>query len=348
MQRAKRLIPGDTVALVNPAGMPPERFRKCLSRMKDYILEEGVKVKQYLAPADAGPKELATTFTAAWTDHDVSALLPVCGSELIYDVIPHLRSKDLLRPVIFCGSSTLSALSLWIMQQTETITFFGPHLPFIHLRAPQRENEFTIQSFWDMLMWKKGRTKRITTVHERHHFFQVNPDAEMSVVSNIYERTDFISDYRRKDVSFASNFSGILHGRTTFVTLGVLTEMLTRNLLAPLDGCILFTEIMEWRLDKIEQVLTNVLLHPLLAGIHGVYLTSFTERTDRSEKLFLELLDRQKIVALCERLSTLIDAPVIYGFPIGHCAYKLTLPQGIDAEVDLGHGSLVLHKKPLL
>lgn len=348
MQRAKRLTLGDTVALVNPAGMPPERFRKFLPLMENYLLEEGFKVKKYLAPADANSKELAKTFTAAWTDHDVRALFPICGSELIYDVISNLHSEDLLRPIIFCGSSTLSALSLWIMQQTKTVTFFGPHLPFIHSRAPQRENEFTIQSFWDMLMWKKGRTKRITTVHERHHFFQVDPDGETAFISNIYERPDLISDARRKDISFASNSSGMLIGKTTLVTLGVLTEMLARNLLVPLDGCILFTEIMEWHLDKIEQMLIKVLSHRLLSGIHGVYLTSFTERTDRNEKLFLELLDQPKIIALCEKLSALIGIPVIYGFPLGHCAYKLTLPQGIDTEVDLGHGSLVLLQKPLL
>ncbi len=187
MNKAKRLVIGDTVALVNPAGMPPERFRKYIPLMGKYLEEEGFVVKTYLVDDGARAESLADGFTEAWLDPDVRAVFPICGSNLVFDVIDHLDADQLVRkPVIFCGSSVLSSMSLLLSTQAQVVTFFGPHLPFIHTYAPQREAEFSIQSFWDMVMWKKGRTKRISAVHERHHFFSVrDPEMDGVKITNI-------------------------------------------------------------------------------------------------------------------------------------------------------------------
>lgn len=349
MLKPARLNSGDTVALVNPVGMPPERFRHYIPLMEEYLKAEGFKIKTYYAPENAGQQELAGVFISAWIDPEVKAVFPICGGFSIYEVVKHLDAEAMRsHPVLVVGSSLLSVLSIWITQRADMLTFFGPHIPFLHTRSPQRENEFTIQSFWDMVMWKIGRTKRIATVHERHHYFRVNSEADSVLVTNIYKRSDLITDPRRRDVSFVSAHKGKICGKTAFITLGSLLEMVRRDMLLPLEGCVLFTETMDWRFEEVRAALKEILSHPSLRGLRGVFITALTERTDRIEKLFEELNDQKQILDLCEYTSDLANTPAIYGFPLGHCAYKLTLPQLIECEVDLEEGTLLLKERPVL
>lgn len=348
MLKPKRLSLGDTVALVNPAGMPPERFRHYMPLMEEYLRNEGFLTKTYYAPENASADELAKVFEFAWTDKEITAVFPICGSELVYDVVQHLDLEVLKsHPVLIAGSSLLSVLSTWITQRAKIVTFFGPHLPFLQDKSPQRENEFTIQSFWSMFMWKLGRKKRVATVHERYHFFRVDPAAETALVTNIYEKSELIIDPRRRDAQFISPYEGTIAGKTICITLGSLVEMVRRDTLFPLEGHILFTETMDWRFKEVEEALREVLSHSALRGLRGVFITVLTERTDRAVKLFEELKDSTRLKALCEYAAGLANAPTAYGFPLGHCAYKFTLPQGIECEVDLKHGSLFLKEKPV-
>lgn len=104
MLKPQRLNVGDTVALVNPAGMPPERFRHYIPLMEEYLQTEGFKTKTYYASDDAEPKELAEVFTSAWADSEVKAVFPICGGFSIYEVIKHLDIEALRsHPRAYCG-----------------------------------------------------------------------------------------------------------------------------------------------------------------------------------------------------------------------------------------------------
>lgn len=175
----------------------------------------------------------------------------------------------------------------------------------------------------------------------------MDPKAEVVLVTNIYGRSDLITDPRRRDVSFVSAHTGKISGKTACITLGSLLEMVRQDMLLPLEGCILFTETMDWRFEEVRAALGEIFAHPSLHGLHGVFITALTERTDRIEKLFRELKDQKQILDLCEYASSLANAPAIYGFPVGHCAYKLTLPQLTECEVDLEEGTLLLKERPV-
>ena len=113
MQKSVRLSFGDKIALVNPVGMPPERFRPYVPLMDEYLQKEGFQTKMYLAPDGASEQVLAETFTRAWTDSEIQAVFPICGSDRIYEVMKYLKPEVFKsKPTIFCGSSALSALSL--------------------------------------------------------------------------------------------------------------------------------------------------------------------------------------------------------------------------------------------
>jgi len=188
----------------------------------------------------------------------------------------------------------------------------------------------------------------MASVHERHHFFRVEPQAETILVTNIYRRPDLIIDYRRRDVSFISPHTGKIFGKTACVTLGSLLEMVRQDVLLPLEGCILFTETMDCGFVEVKKAFSEVLAHRSLQGLRGIFITALTERTDRTIRLFDDLKDEKQIRDLCSHVSGRTNAPTAYGFPLGHCAYKLTIPQYIDCEVDLEEGTLLLKQKPVL
>src|SRR3989344_2308068 len=293
MNRAKRLAKGDTVALVNPAGMPPERFRKFIPLMERYLVEEGFVVRNYLADEGADAQNLAQKFTEAWLDQAVRAVFPICGSEQIFEMMQYLDPHKLARKtVVFCGSSVLSSLSLWLNAKANIVTFFGPHLPFIHTYAPQRENEFSVQSFWNMVTWKKGRTKRIQSVHEKHHFFSVkDPLAKGVRISNIYLQPDLISDERRKDAKFYTLLNTPITGTTYCITLGAMLTLTRLKQLPSPNGTIVFTETMDWTLTQVKEAFSEIVQTRAFEGVRAVFLTALTERTDRKERLYPELRD---------------------------------------------------------
>ncbi len=349
MNRARRLVVGDTVALVNPVGMPPERFRRFISHMGRYLREEGFIVRECLAPEQADAKELAQRFTDTWLDPDVKAVFPICGGDRIFEVMEHLDPAVLApKSLIFCGSSTMSALSLWLHQRAGIVTFFGPHLPFIHTYAPQRENEFSVQSFWDMVMWKKGKANKISSVHEKHHFFSVRDESKGKIrISNIYHEPDRIVDERRRDAKFHSFVNDSVSGTTFCITIGAFLELSRRGWLSSSRGSIIFTETMDWTLDQVRVAFQELAKADALNGARALFLTTLTERTDRKECLYPELRDQKKIRELCEFLRGLLGLPIFYGFPLGHGAYKLTMPQGVACVVDPVDGSVSLFEPPV-
>jgi muramoyltetrapeptide carboxypeptidase len=349
MNKPTRLTIGDTVALVNPAGMPPERFRKFIPLMERYLKEEGFIVKVCLADEYANVISLAQHFTSAWLDPDVRAVFPICGGDRIFEVISHLNPTELkMKPIVFCGSSVLSALSLWLSTHAQMVTFFGPHLPFIHKYAPQREAEFSVQSFWSMVMWKKGRVKRISSVHEKYHFFSVKDPAVVKVkISNIYFQPDLIIDKRRRDAKFYTSINTPIIGTSYCLTLGAMLTLSRSKQLPTSAGSIVFTETMDWTFQQVKDAFVELEHALAFNSAKAVYLTALTERTDRKDLLYPELRDEEKVKELCKFLSDLLGLPVLYGFPLGHGAYKLTMPQGVNCSVDPTDGSVSLFEPPV-
>jgi muramoyltetrapeptide carboxypeptidase LdcA involved in peptidoglycan recycling len=330
--------------------MPPERFKKFIPFMERYLKEEGFLVKRYLANENADVVTLAQNFTNAWLDPDTRAIFPICGSERIFEVIEHLNPCDLkIKPIIFCGSSALSVMSLWLMTHAQLTSFFGPHLPFLQTYAPQRETEFSVQSFWSMVMWKKGRVKRISSVHEKHHFFSVRDSSVVEMkIPNIYFRSDLINDEKRRDAKFYTSITTPVKGTTFCITLGALIALKRNNQLTVQKGSIVFTETMDWTFQQVKNAFIELAQSGIFERAKALFLTTLSERTDRKVRLYPELRDEGRVKELCEYLSNLLSLPVLYGFPMGHGAYKLTIPQGVECVVDPIDGSVNLLEPPVM
>ena len=82
----------------------------------------------------------------------------------------------------------------------------------------------------------------------------------------------------------------------------------------------------------------------------GIVFSSFSERTDHKDTQFPELRSQELILRFLRETSDFLGGKkeIFYGFPVGHCAYKLTLPIGVRATFVGNEGELLLHESPYL
>ncbi|GLY66698.1 S66 peptidase family protein [Amycolatopsis taiwanensis] len=126
-----RVRPGDTVALVAPAGpASPSALDKAAATLAGWGLTvkrfDSVRpVREYLADTDARRAEL---FQLAWTDPSVTAVIAArggYGTQRMLDLLdfPALRAAG---PKIFAGSSDLTAMHQAIAAHLGLPTLFSP------------------------------------------------------------------------------------------------------------------------------------------------------------------------------------------------------------------------------
>ena len=149
------LIPGETIALVAPAG--PISDRTAFAEGVRILEEAGYRVKappdlfrqtDYLAGSDL---ERARQFTEAWIDPEVRALLAVRGGYGCLRLLPLLDLERLAAsPKILVGFSDLTVLLNELCRRLDMVTWHGPMLNTL-VRCDQE----SLDSFFSMLA---GRT----------------------------------------------------------------------------------------------------------------------------------------------------------------------------------------------
>ena len=144
------LKPGDTIALVAPAG-PTE-----LAQLKEYaqtlekagyhvMIPQGIDRKAgYLAGTD---NARADELNAAIRDPKVRAIFPCRGGYGLTRILDRIDYAALRKdPKIVTGFSDLTALHLAIDREVRLITFHSP-MPDASLRKKDREHAFANESF---------------------------------------------------------------------------------------------------------------------------------------------------------------------------------------------------------
>ncbi|MEW9123024.1 MAG: LD-carboxypeptidase [Thermotaleaceae bacterium] len=111
------------------------------------------------------------------------------------------------------------------------------------------------------------------------------------------------------------------------VTLGTPYEIDTK-------GKILFLEDIDEYTYSVDRMLTQLRLAGKLHDCAGIVLGSFKNCVPEYEEYSLSLLEIfQDIVAPVQK-------PTLYNFMAGHCDTKITLPLGVEAELDGEQGTL--------
>jgi muramoyltetrapeptide carboxypeptidase LdcA involved in peptidoglycan recycling len=340
----KPLSPGDLIAVVAPAGRLPQRFLAQEGYVLEHLAALGYRVLNLIEGEGlTTPEQRADTITHALTHPEVKAVLPICGGKEIHETIRRMPAKiQGTHGKIFCGSSELSALNLKLIECSEVSCFYGPHLPFLHRKASFQERHFTVRSYWNMLTmdWhgKNGLDR-----HEMHSFFRFPKDGGPLVLKNIYRHSNLIRNPRCRDVQYLTRHSGLcLTGRIVPGSLVSLSEYLKYSDTALKEGDILLIDCLDQTHDHIMHEIRQMKNRGSLPTLGAIFFASCVERSDRAEKLFPKLSNTDSILNLLRDVERLFgdSVPSLYGFPTGHCAYKLTVPVGRKVKINTDSGEI--------
>ena len=312
--RPPALKPGDTIAIVAPAGpveLPPLREYAARLERAGYrvIIPEGIGHRRsgYLAGTD---EERAAELNRMIRDPAVRAIFPARGGFGLTRILDRIDYAALRKdPKIITGYSDLTALHLAVAREARVITFHSPMPESSLWKSEKPDYAFAADSFRRAIFadsYKKG---------ESGYTIAVPADA--------------------KPVKLVG---GTARGRLLGGNLSLIAATIGTPYALQPHGAILFIEDVHEAPYRVDRMLSQLRLAGVLDDVAGVVAGSFSSNDPSDAKE----LDR----VLKDYLGEL-KVPVIMGFPVGHTPLNATLPQGGLAELDADNGRLRLIENPV-
>lgn len=299
--KGRPLPPGGTIGVVAPAS--PFHNRSAVLRGVEWWREKGYQVR--LAPGiyeragylagDAGSR--ARDLEEMFADPEVDAIQCFQGGFGSTEVIDHM-DFDLIRsnPKPFVGKSDITSLHIACSQLAGLVTFYGPGLLNVNATgAPAITQE---------------RLLRALTTTEPLGEVPATPD----------------------DPYVRPLGTGAARGVMTGGALWVLALTVGTPWQIDLRGKVFFFEEIgeqPWRLDAL---LTNLRQAGVLDGLAAVVVGELVDcdwRENRSD--YPQTLSTEDVL---ERHIGSLGVPAIYGLPLGHGKNLVTVPLGVEVEVD--------------
>jgi muramoyltetrapeptide carboxypeptidase len=306
--KARGLKPGDTIALIAPAGpaeLTPLRKYAALLEKDGYqvLLPAGGERKVgYLGGSD---DQRAEEFNAALRDPKIRAIMPVRGGfglTRILDQIDYAALRE--DPKIVTGFSDLTAFHLAAARKARVVTFHSP-MPMHELWNEAKPYAFAAASFRRAIFaasYPKGETGYVVAM----------PDDQPAPVKLV---------------------GGIARGRLVGGNLTLICSTLGTPYQIEAKGNLLFLEDTNEAPYRIDRSLSQLRLAGVLDDVSGVILGEFTaknaEEAKDIDRVLHEYFGKAKV-------------PVLMNFPIGHQPHNATLPLGASAELESGKGTLRL------
>ena len=309
----RALKPGDTVAIVAPAGPAVTavvlKYAKQLEKAGyKVVLPQGGERKQgYLAGTD---KQRADELNAALRDAKVRAVMPCRGGYGLTRILDRIDYAALRKdPKIITGYSDLTALHLAAARKARVVTFHSP-MPMYDLWNEEKPFAFAGESF------------------RRAVFAARYPKGE-----NGYAIA--LPDDQPAPVKLAR---GKARGRLVGGNLSLICATLGTPYAVEAKGNLLFLEDVHEAPYRIDRMLSQLRLAGILDSVNGVILGGFTTKSAK---------DAKAIEGVLREYFGKSKAPVLMNFPVGHQAHNATLPHGAAAELDADKGALRLLENPV-
>ena len=307
---ARRLSPGDTVALVAPASATFQSVDVAIARESLEALGLKVKVGEhvlsrhgYLSGADT---DRAADINRFFGDDSVRAVLPIRGGWGSSRVLPYLDFERIRRnPKIVLGYSDITALHLAIHARTGLITFHGPNG----------------MGRWDT--WSLDYLKRVLFNAEAVTFENPRELSDRNALAQTENRVQTITP-------------GTARGRLIGGNLTVMTAILGSPYVPSTDGAILFLEDVGEDLYRVDRMFTQLKLAGILARIRGFVFGTCAECGPGEGFASLTLEE-----ILADHIKPL-GVPAWFGAMIGHQTPQWTVPVGAEAEINATSGTIRL------
>ena len=306
---AKRLQPGDTLALLSPANATYER--EPLAVAIEALQALGFKVKEMphlrsrygqFGGTDA---ERAGDINAAFADDGVAGIIAMTGGSGCNRIVDKLDYALIRKkPKFFGGYSDLTSLVNAIQTQTGLVTFHGP-------MGGSEWNAFSVANFRAVVMEAQATTLR-------------NPPPERG--DNLVATQDRITTIR------LGRARGVLVGGN----LTVLASLAGSAYWPDFKGAVLFLEDINEAIYRIDRMLSTLRLAGAFDQLAGVVLGKFT-KCEPGEGYGVLTLDE-----VFDDYFKGLGVPVFRGAMIGHIKRKLTMPVGAEVEIDADAGTVQL------
>lgn len=344
----KKLVPGDTIAFVAPAG-DLDRERMALARQR--LEARGYKVVQrddlfaqegYLAGSD---ERRAAELMQWFADPEVDAIFPGTGG---YGTMRILDKLDyaLIRqhPKLLVGFSDITALHAAINRRAGVVTFHSPN-PMWGLGSPDGLAPFSERWFFRAIERSAGEGPyplEIPATFEPAAVASATPtpvptplpagDAAASTVTKpAVQSTE--SGGGAKLQPFGAWGKGRARGRLTGGNLSLISALEGTPYAIDTRGAILLVEDVREAPYRVDRMLRQLQLAGKLAELKGAVLGQFTRNYDREDET-RRPDPRYTVEGVLRQYFENAGFPVLYGFPLGHVAWNATLPLGGEVEID--------------
>ncbi|WP_017317498.1 S66 peptidase family protein [Mastigocladopsis repens] len=306
--KPKRLQPGSVVGIVSPAGAT--FVREELNIVIDAVKGLGLVPRLaphllerygYLAGKD---KDRAADINQFFGDSSIAAILPIRGGWGCSRMLPYLDYQRIRKnPKILVGFSDVTALILGLNAQANLITFHGPN---------------------GLSSWRTTQTdyfRRVLFSGETVTF-QNQKDGDDS------ERLMQVK-YRKQTIT-----PGKAKGRLIGGNLSVLSAIVGSPYVPNLNGAILFLEDTRENIYRIDRMMTHLKIAGLFDTLAGFV---FGQCSDCSPDADYGSLTLEEV--LWDHIKPL-GIPAWSGAMIGHIENVLTLPIGLEVEIDADAGTI--------
>ena len=319
--RPPRLQRGQTVGLASPAGIITTEGAVDLMRERFARLGLGVKVadhvldrRGYFAGND---RDRADDVTSLFADDDVDAVVATTGGWGCARILPHL-DYDTIRanPKVLSGYSDVTALLVAVYQHAGLATFHGPN-------GMSRLEGVTGLSFRQLVLDGVAATIVNPPPSDRFEPRRDPPDALQGLAP--YGET------------VRTVTPGRATGRLVGGNLTVLSALVGTPWMPETAGHVLFVEDIAEGIYRVDRMLTQLgqagVLDGLAGFVFGVCQRCYPD-SGSTPGFSLDEVIEQHVRPL--------GVPAYTGAQIGHTADKLTVPIGVEAEIDADAGTLRL------
>lgn len=304
--KPKRLQPGSVVGIVSPAGATfvKERLDIVVDAVKGLGLVPRIAphVMERYGYLAGKDKDRAADINQFFGDRSIAAILPILGGWGSSRILPYLDYERIRKnPKILVGFSDLTALTLGLNAQSNLVTFHGPN-------GLTSWNPTQIEYF-----------RRVLFAGETLTFQNLKEDANR--LMQVKYRTQTITPGKAKGKLIGGNLS-------------VLSAIVGSPYLPDCKGAILFLEDVRENIYRIDRMMTHLKVAGVLDKLAGFIFGQCSECLPDADYGSLTLEE-----VVWDHIKPL-GIPAWYGAMIGHIETILTLPIGLDVEIDANAGTI--------
>jgi len=299
--KPKRLAEGDTIALVTPGSYITEKEKKeSISNIRSLGFKETysdrlMQKNGYFAATD---EERAADLNEMFERKDVQGIMCARGGYGSVRILPYLKYELISKnPKPFIGFSDVTAVHYALYKKSNLISFHGP----VSISTFSR---FSKKSFEEVL---------------------VNPIFELQMENSL-------SDNNYNPYGITTIAEGKAEGELVGGNLSIIASLIGTEYDLDLSGKIIFLEEFLEEPYRVDRMLTQMIQAGKFDNAAGIALGVFKLcESSKSNPSFSNSFNLMEV--LTDRLGNL-GIPVVYGLSFGHVVDKLTLPYGVNAQLD--------------